>query len=147
MEPVLAATEVEADAPDAETPAAQPSVEPAPAPEPAAPAFAGQRRKRYRVSTQLWARIEQPTTMETQLLDLSLDGARLNRRVFFPRGTELQLVIELPGLVEFALTAEIVWLQDAATGIRFTNVSEHQAETLRKTLMREELRNTLKTTS
>jgi hypothetical protein len=100
-----------------------------------------QRRDRHRVRTQLWARIEFPVSMDVQLLDLSLSGARLDRDFAYPAGTQVHLVVETHKHGELPINSEIVWVRGGETGLRFSKVSERQAAFLREALMKEELRN------
>jgi hypothetical protein len=100
-----------------------------------------QRRDRHRVRTQLWARIEFPVSMDVQLLDLSLSGARLDRDFAYPAGTQVHLVVETHKHGELPINSEIVWVRGGETGLRFSKVSERQAAFLRDALMKEELRN------
>jgi hypothetical protein len=106
----------------------------------AAAVEAAQRRENYRIQTDWWVRINVPWQVTTQIMDISLSGARFVGELPCTPGVPIGFALEVPGAGDVPFTAEVVWITQGQTGVRFTDVPGKRAQILREALVAEERR-------
>jgi PilZ domain len=97
-------------------------------------------RENYRVQTDWWVRINVPWEVATQVLDISLSGARLVGELPCTPGVPIGFALEVPGVGDVPFTAEVMWIRSGESGVRFTDVPGKRAQILREALIDEERR-------
>jgi hypothetical protein len=111
-------------------------------PSPAAQAEldAAKLRENFRVQTDWWVRINVPWEVATQVMDISLSGARLVGELPCTPGIPIGFALEVPGVGDVPFTADVVWIGNGESGVRFTDVPGKRAQILREALVDEERR-------
>ena len=104
----------------------------------AVPGIQTQRRANYRIKADWWVRIHVPWEVATQLVDISLSGARFMGELPCTPGVPLSFVLEVPDIGDVPFDAEVVWVGSGASGVRFTGVNNQRSELLREALLAEE---------
>jgi c-di-GMP-binding flagellar brake protein YcgR len=99
-----------------------------------------QRRENYRIRTDWWVRVNVPWKLTTQLVDISLSGARFMGELPCTPGVPIGFALEVPGAGDVPFSAEVVWIGRGETGVRFTDVPGKRAQLLREALLAEERR-------
>jgi len=99
-----------------------------------------QRRENYRVPTDWWVRLNIPMDLTTQIADISLSGARFIGELPCTPGVPIGFALEVPGVGDVPITADVVWVHKGHTGVRFTDVVGKRAQLLREALIDEERR-------
>ncbi len=97
-------------------------------------------RENFRVQTDWWVRINVPWEVATQIMDISLSGARLLGELPCTPGVPIGFALEVPGVGDVPFTAEVVWIRSGESGVRFTDVPGKRAQILREALVDEERR-------
>ncbi len=98
------------------------------------------KRRHHRIKTDWWVRINVPWEVSTQIVDISLSGARFKGELPCTPGVPIAFALEVPGIGDVPFTADVVWVRHGASGVQFTGVTGSRAKLLREALLEEERR-------
>ncbi len=98
------------------------------------------RRRHHRIKTDWWVRVNVPWEVSTQVVDISLSGARFKGELPCTPGVPIAFALEVPGVGDVPFTADVVWVRHGASGVQFTGVTGSRAKMLREALLEEERR-------
>lgn len=95
-----------------------------------------QRRQAFRVPMRMAVRVDAPMQMYCELIDMSVNGARLDRELPCTPGVRIRFSLEVPGYgarkpPDVELRAEVVRVEGGSTGVRFIELDHAQTRAVR----------------